>query len=154
MGKKTELFKVAAAQAAPVFMDREATVEKACDLIAQAGREGARLILLPEVFVPGYPDWVWLVPNSHGGILNEMYTELVENSVTVPDDTTKRLGQAAKSAGIHVAIGINELNAEASGASLYNTLLVFDDQGDILGKHRKLVPTGGERVVIIRMIRF
>jgi nitrilase len=147
VGNKTGLFKVAAAQAAPVFMDRQATVEKACDLIARAGREGARLILLPEAFIPGYPDWVWLVPNSHGAILNEMYTELVENSVTVPDDTTKRLGQAAKSAGTHVAIGINELNAEASGASLYNTLLVFNDQGNILRKHRKLVPTGGERLI-------
>ncbi len=147
MEKKTELFKVAAAQAAPVFMDREATVEKACDLIAQAGREGARLILFPEAFIPGYPDWVWLVPNSHGGILSQMYTELVENAVTIPDDTTRRLGQSAKSAGIHLAIGINERNSEASGTSLYNTLLSFDDQGDIVGKHRKLVPTGGERLV-------
>jgi nitrilase len=67
--------------------------------------------------------------------------------VTIPDETTALLGRAAKQSKIHVVIGVNERNAEASDASLYNTLLFIDDQGNIMGKHRKLVPTGGERLV-------
>jgi nitrilase len=62
--KNKETFIVAAAQATPVFMDRQATLEKACALIAQAGRDGANLIVFPETFIPAYPDWVWVVPGS------------------------------------------------------------------------------------------
>jgi len=139
--------KVAAVQHAPVFLDRRRSVEKACELIAEAGAEGARLIVFPEAFIAGYPDWVWLVPNSHGAELNELYGELLENSVTVPDEWTRQLCEAAASAGAYVAIGVNERNAEASGSSLSNTLLVISDQGAIVGAHRKLIPTGGERTV-------
>ncbi len=140
-------FKVAAAQAAPVFLDREATVDKACELIAEAGRNAARLVAFPESFVPAYPDWVWAVPAGEEGLLNELYAELLANAVEIPSAATQRLGQAAKDAGTHVVIGMTERNVEASGASLYNTLLYIDAQGNTLGKHRKLVPTGGERLV-------
>lgn len=145
--QSNKVIKVAAAQAAPVFLNKNATVEKACDLIAQAAESGAKLIVFPEVFISGYPDWVWLVPNSKGAVLNELYVELVENAVTVPDDTTAKLCQAAKRAKINVVIGMHERNSEASNASLYNTLLFIDDQGSIMGKHRKLMPTGGERLI-------
>ncbi len=138
---------VAAAQHAPVFLDREASVEKAASLIAEAAAGGARLLVFPEAFVPAYPDWVWLVPNRDGKVLGALYRELLENSVTVPDGSTARLCDAARAAGIHVAIGVNERNAEASGASLFNTLLYISDRGEILGTHRKLMPTGGERTV-------
>jgi nitrilase len=57
-------FKVAAAQATPAFLDREATIDKACELIAAAGSEGARLIVFPEAFIPSYPDWVWAIPSG------------------------------------------------------------------------------------------
>lgn len=142
-----KIIKVAAAQFASRFLDREKTVEKACDLISQAGKNGARLIVFPEAFISGYPDWVWVVPNSHADMLDELYGELVENAVTIPDETTRLLCQAAKDAGIFVAMGVHEKNSEASGFSLFNTLLYIDDQGAILGKHRKLIPTGGERLV-------
>ena len=72
---------VAAAQAAPYFLDREKTVQKACDLISQAGKNNAKLIVFPEAFISGYPDWVWVIPNGNGGMLDELYTELVANSV-------------------------------------------------------------------------
>jgi nitrilase len=140
-------FKVAAAQATPVFLDREATIDKACDLIAAAGGEGARLVVFPEAFIPAYPDWVWEIPSGEEGVLNELYAELLSNSVTIPSDATDRLCRAAKLANAYVVMGMSERNAEASGASLYNTLLYIDAQGQILGKHRKLVPTGGERLV-------
>ncbi len=140
-------FKVAAAQAAPVFLDRVATIDKACDLIATAGREGARLIVFPEAFIPTYPDWVWAIPPGEEGMLNELYAELLANSVTIPSEATDRLCRAARLANAYVVMGMSERNAEASGGSMYNTLMYIDGQGQILGKHRKLVPTGGERLV-------
>ncbi len=143
----TAPFKVAAVQASPVFLDRDATIDKACELIAEAGREGARLIVFPEAFIPAYPNWVWAIPSGEEEVLNELYAELLANSVTIPSDATERLCRAARLANAYVVMGMSERNAEASGASLYNTLLYIDTQGQILGKHRKLVPTGGERLV-------
>ena len=140
-------FKVAAVQAAPVFLDREATIDKACELINTAGREGARLIVFPEAFIPSYPEWVWSIPSGEQGLLNELYSELLTNAVTIPSDATNKLCEAAKLANAYVVMGMSERNVEASGASLYNTMLYIDAQGEILGKHRKLVPTGGERLV-------
>ncbi|RMD95979.1 MAG: carbon-nitrogen hydrolase family protein [Calditrichaeota bacterium] len=140
-------FKIAAAQATPVFLEVERTVEKACDLIAQAAKHQAKLIVFPEVFLSGYPDWVWVVPNSKAAILNSLYAELLANAITIPDLHTRRLCQAARKAGIHVVMGMHERNAEASNASVYNTLLFIDARGEILGRHRKIIPTGGERLV-------
>jgi nitrilase len=128
-------------------LNRGESVDKACALIREAAGNGARLVVFPEAFVPGYADWVWLVKNSDGAVLNEYYRELLENAVTVPDRSTELLCEAARSAGTYVAIGINERNAESSGASLFNTLLFISGQGEVLGAHRKLVPTGGERTV-------
>jgi len=140
-------FKIAAVQAASVFLDREATIDKACALIAEAGQNGARLVVFPEAFIPAYPDWVWAVPPGEEAMLNALYAELHANAVTIPDEATERLCGAARDAEAYVVMGLNERNAEASGASLYNTLLYIDAQGKILGRHRKLVPTGGERLV-------
>jgi len=140
-------FLVAAAQATPVFLDKKATLEKACDLIAEAGKNGARLIVFPEAFFPAYPDWVWVLSGGEQGLLNDLYTELVENAIAVPDETTEKLCQAARKAKINVVMGMNERNREASNASLYNALLYIDDAGNILGTHRKLIPTAGERTV-------
>ncbi|MBZ5557289.1 MAG: carbon-nitrogen hydrolase family protein [Acidobacteriia bacterium] len=139
--------KIAAVQACPVYMDRDATVAKACDLIAQVGAAGGALAVFPEAFIPGYPIWSWFIPAGQTHPLRAMYAELVANAVTVPSAATDRLCQAAKKAGVTVAIGINELNAEASGTTVYNTLLFVGADGAILGEHRKLIPTGGERLV-------
>lgn len=146
MGEDNKMI-IAAAQVAPNFLDVEKSVQKACELISQAGKNNAELIVFPEAFISGYPDWVWVIPNGNGTMLDELYTELVANSISIPDDSTHRLCKAAKDAGIYVAIGIHEINVEASGASLFNTILYIDANGDIIGKHRKLIPTGGERLV-------
>ncbi|NNE02670.1 MAG: carbon-nitrogen hydrolase family protein [Eudoraea sp.] len=143
----TKSIKVAAAQFSPVFLNKEKTVKKACEIILDAGKKGIGLIVFPEAFIPGYPDWVWLIPNSKGAELNELYAELVENAVSIPDDTTKKLCKAAKTANINVVIGLHEVNSETSKASLFNSLLFIDNKGSILGKHRKLIPTGGERLI-------
>ena len=140
-------FLVAAVQAAPAFLERAATVEKACALIADAGARGARLIVLPETFVPAYPAWVWFLPLTRRPEISQLYRELVENAVDVPGPDVDRLGAAARAAGAWVAIGVNERNTGRSGTTLYNTLLLFDDTGRLIERHRKLMPTGGERMV-------
>ena len=141
------IFKVAAVQASPVFLDLEATVEKSCALIAQAGENGARIVAFPEAFIPVYPDWVWAVPSGEEGMLAEVYADLVANSVDIPGPATQRLCEAAAQAGAYVVMGLSERNIEGSGSSLYNSMIYIDDQGNLMGKHQKLVPTGGERLV-------
>jgi len=128
-------------------MDREATIAKACHLIAEAGAAGAKLAVFPEAFVPGYPLWVWFIPAGHTHPLREVYAEFVANAVAVPGKATAQLCEAAKKAEVAVAIGINEVNIEASGSTVYNTLLYIAANGTILGKHRKMMPTGGEKLV-------
>jgi nitrilase len=139
--------RVASAQVSPIFLNKEKTIRKACDVIKEAGENKAKLVVFPEAFVSGYPDWVWMVQNSKSHTLNELYTELLENSISIPDEHTKQLCEAAKEYGIHIVIGINERNLESSGSSLYNSLMFIDDKGIVLGKHRKIMPTGGERLV-------
>jgi nitrilase len=139
--------KVAAAQLSPVFLNKEKTVDKACNAIEEAGKNGAKLIVFPEAFISGYPDWVWIIPPNQTKLLGDLYVRLVENAVSIPDSTTDRLCKAAKLAKINVVIGMNERNSETSNASLYNTILFIDDDGKILGKHRKLMPTNCERIV-------
>lgn len=139
--------KIAAAQLSPEFLNKEKSVDIACDAIREAAENGAKLIVFPEAFIPAYPDWVWLIPNSEGAVLNELYTKLVNNAVSVPDESTKRLAQIAKESNINVIIGVNERNSESSNASLFNSMLFFSDQGKLLGTHRKLIPTSGERLV-------
>jgi nitrilase len=140
-------FRIASMQAAPVFLDLAASVEKACDLIAEAGRNDARLAVFSECFLPTYPMWVWFIPSYRTHDLRDLYNRLVLNAVTIPSAETDILCSAARDAGVTVAIGVNELNAEASGATLYNTILYIGSDGTLLGKHRKLVPTVGERIV-------
>ncbi|HET7226694.1 MAG TPA: carbon-nitrogen hydrolase family protein [Candidatus Eisenbacteria bacterium] len=140
-------FLAAAVQASPVFLDRDATVAKACDLLSDAARQGARLAVFPEAFVPAYPDWVWALRPREGRELGGLYAELLANAVDVPGPVTEQLGAAARAAKAYLVIGVNERNAEASGTSLFNTLLTFDDTGRLIGRHRKLVPTAAERLV-------
>ncbi|WP_151083388.1 carbon-nitrogen hydrolase family protein [Nocardioides cynanchi] len=131
---------VAAVQATPVFLDREATVEKACRLVKEAAAAGAALVVFPEAFVPAYPDWVWRLPAWQDGRFTH---RLLDQAVTVPGPTADRLAEAARDAGVYLAIGVNELD----GGTLYNTLLYFTPAGELAGRHRKLMPTGGERTV-------
>lgn len=140
-------FKVAAVQAAPAFLNLNATLDKACRLIEEAAKGGATLVAFPEAFVPGYPLWVWFMPPGHTHPLRAVYAELHRNSVSVPGPAVDRLAQAAGDCGVTVAIGVNERNSEASDSTLYNTLLYLGADGKVMGKHRKLIPTAGERLV-------
>jgi nitrilase len=140
MGKT---FKVAAVQAAYVLMDREATTDKVVELIGKAAGEGAALIVFPEAFVPGTPIWIDSVPVWDGD--EAWFAKLVDQAVVVPSPTTERIGAAAQDAGVYVVIGIDE--REPNGTTIYNTILYFGPDGQLLNTHRKLVPTGSERTV-------
>jgi nitrilase len=140
-------FRIAAVQATSVFLDLDATVEKACGLIQEAAEGGASLAAFPEAFLPGYPLWAWFIPAKDTHALRHLYSELHRNSVTVPGPATRRLGEAAADCGIAVAMGINERSAEGSDSTLYNSLLYLGPDGRVLGRHRKFIPTAGERLV-------
>lgn len=140
MGDVFPKFKAAAVQAAPVFLEREASIEKACSLVKTAGENGADLIVLPEVFIPGGPYWAWHM-GMRGGL--RFSVDLYQNSVDVPSESTARIGETAKKYGAYVVIGVNERDNK----SIYNTLLFFDREGNIMGKHRKFKPTGPEKLV-------
>jgi nitrilase len=137
----TQPVTAAAVQATPVFLDRDATVDKAVALIAEAADHGARLIVFPETFVPTYPDWVWRIPPWAGG----WYGHLLANAVALPSPASDALASAARAAGAYVSMGINERDPD--GATLFNTQVYFGPDGTMIGKHRKLMPTGGERLV-------
>ena len=145
--QKKDTIKIAAAQTSPIFLNKDKSIDKACKLIREASENGSRLIVFPEAFIAGYPDWVWLVPNSNTHLLNELYLELVKNALTIPDKMTDKLCKTARQAKINVVIGLNERNSESSNSSLFNTILFISEKGEILGKHRKLIPTGGERLI-------
>jgi len=134
--------RVAAVQAAPAYLDREATVEKACRLIEEAAAQGARLIVFPELFIPGYPDWVWRTTPWDD---ESWFERLHAQAVTVPSAATQRLGQASRAARAWVLMGVDE--RDAHGNTIYNTLLYFNPDGELVNLHRKLMPTGGERLV-------
>ena len=131
-------FIAAAVQAAPEFLDREATVDKACHLIDQASREGARLIVFPETWVPTYPFWEMGRPDA--------WLELYRGAVEVPSPAIERLSAAARKASAHVAIGVNERDTQTKG-TLYNSILYFGPDGVLLGVHRKLMPSVSERLI-------
>jgi nitrilase len=136
--------RVAAIQATPAFLDRAATVERAVDLIAKAAAEGAELALLPESFVPAYPDWVWRT-TPWNAPATELWNRLVDQAVVVGSEVTDALAAAARQGGLHVSVGVTE--RAAPGSSLYNTALLFGPDGTLLHHHRKVMPTGGERLV-------
>ena len=135
-------FKAAAVQAAPAFLDPVATVDKAASLSREAAANGAALVAFPEVFVAGYPYWSWIVDPVAG---SAWFEKLVRASIMVPGPEVDQLCTVAREAGVHVVIGVNERSPVSLG-TLYNTMLFIGPDGEILGKHRKLVPTWAEKL--------
>jgi nitrilase len=138
-----ESVKVACAQVEPVIFDREATLDKLVSVAAEAAGQDARLLLFPETFVPAYPSsrWVRSLVGGDGG--KQVWARLARASVTVPSAETERMGAVAKNHSLVLAVGVNELD----GGTIYNTLLVFGADGQLVLTHRKLMPTNHERLV-------
>ena len=134
-------FKVAAVQAAPVFLNLDATVEKSIGIIEEAASNGAELVVFPEAFFPGYPYWIWLgEPGPYG---MEFWKVFYNNTVEIPSATTMKLSKAARDNNIYVCASVTEKDR----GSLYLTQLWFDKSGNLIGKHRKVRPTGVERTI-------
>ena len=145
MGDTYETVKVAAVQAASVFLDRAGSTEKACSLIREAGRNGARVIGFPEGFIPAHPVWY----HHHvatGAIANRLSVELFKNAVEIPGPETTVLCAAARDAGAYVVMGVCEKLPNTIG-TLFNTQLYIGPDGELIGKHQKIMPTVGERLV-------
>jgi aliphatic nitrilase len=145
MGDSYPVVKVAAVQAASVFLDREGSVEKACRLIQEAGSKGAKVIAFPEGFIPAHPIWYHHHPAT-GTIANKLAVELFKNSVEVPGPQTDALCAAAREAGAYVVIGVCEKMPNTMG-TMYNSQLFISPTGVLIGKHQKIMPTVGERLV-------
>ena len=139
--------RVAAVQAAPVFLDRDATVAKAVDLIAGAAAGGAQLVAFPETWIPGYPAWIFGAAGWDDAAQKRAFGRLNANAVEVPSTAVDELRRAAKEAGAVVAMGMTERDARSSRGTLYNSILYISDHGEVLGVHRKLMPTHAERIV-------
>jgi aliphatic nitrilase len=145
MGDSYATIRAAAVQATPVFLDRESTIAKACSLIREAGRAGARFIVFPEGFVPSHPIWF----NFHvagGKLATDMNVELFKNAVEVPSQAIDRVCRAAREANAYVVLGVCEKLPNTIG-TLFNTQVFIGPSGDYLGKHQKLMPTSTERLV-------
>lgn len=141
-----EPFLAAAVQDSPVYLDLRRSVEKACDLVFQAAQTGAKLIVFPEVWLPGYP--VWLDESPKAALWDyapakALFAILFENSIRLPSPELEQLCKAAKSANATVVMGAHE----RSGSTLYGTLFYISHTGELAGTHRKLMPTYSERMI-------
>jgi len=137
-------FLAAAAQISPVYMALGPTVEKVCGAIAEAAARGAALVVFPEVVIPGYPYWRGLYPISEW---TEWMVRYQDNSLRIPSEETDKLCEAARQAHCFCVIGCSERSGRPGSETLYNTILFINEEGTILGRHRKLMPTHGERMV-------
>lgn len=145
------MVKVAAVQAGPIHLDLEQSLAKAKTLIAEAASLGAKLIVFPETWLPGYPAWLdccrdvalWDYEPA-----KKVFARLMENSVVVPGPVTETLGDVAREHDVVLNIGVNERVVGGPGrGTLYNTMLTFGTDGTLLNHHRKIMPTHTERMI-------
>jgi predicted amidohydrolase len=143
--------RVAAVQAAPVYMNLARSVEKAVKLIGEAASLGAKLVVFPETWLPGYPAWLDCCRDM--GLWDyeptkKVYARLMENSVVVPGPVTEALAAAAREHQLMLNISVHERVMEGPGrGTLYNSMLMFGSGGALLNRHRKIMPTYTERMI-------
>jgi nitrilase len=139
--------RIAVVQDFPELLDRAATLRKCAVLAARAAEGGAQLIVFPESFISGYPDWAWrLRPWPDAKLAGELHEKLVASAVNLSGDDLAPLQQAAREHGIAIVSGVNELDPRTR-TTLYNTVVTIGADGALLNQHRKLVPTNPERMV-------
>ncbi len=137
---RTDIIRAAAVQIAPDLTSRAGTIERVLNAIAEAADRGAGFIVFPETFVPYYPYFSFVLPPVQQGAA---HLELYEQAVVVPSPETKAVAEAARKRGVVVVLGVNERDH----GSLYNTQLIFDADGSLALKRRKITPTYHERMV-------
>ena len=139
-------FIATAVQHPPVVLDLSKSIKKACDLVAEAAHEGAQLIVFPETWLTGYPFWFDLASGAAlwgSDVADEVYKQLYANSPTLKDPAIQELCKTAKSTRAILVMGLHE----RAGSTLYNTLLYIGADGEIIGYHRKMIPTYTERLI-------
>ena len=143
-----ETVRVACVQVEPVILDRDRTIDKLAQYTAEAAREGAQLVIFPETFVPAYPSsrWAKALAGWADPRAKEAFARLRRESLEVPGDAERRLGEIAREHGVWLVTGVNEVDPEKPG-TIYNSLLYHAPDGTLAVHHRKLVPTNHERLV-------
>jgi nitrilase len=134
------IIKAAAVQLSPVLYSREGTIEKVVETIADLGRRGVQFATFPETIVPYYPYFAFVQRPFEIGT---EYLRLLEQAVMLPSGAVDALGDACQRAGIVASIGVNERD----GGTIYNTQLLFDADGTLLQRRRKIAPTYHERMI-------
>ena len=134
---------VGAAQISPHFFDREKTLEKTCEYIEKAGRIGIDLLVFPEVYFCGYPYWRGTVSVRQS---TELAARIIQSAIRWDGQEAQQMAETAKTAKVNCVIGINELSDRPGSRTVYNSLIVISRKGEIVGRHRKLMPTHSERV--------
>jgi nitrilase len=137
--------RAAVVQAGSVPFDTDACIDKAIGLTVQAAAAGAKLVILPEAFVPGYPKGLnyGLVVGARDPLGREEFRQYLDAAIAVPGPHTQRLGEAAAAQRCYLVIGV----VERELGTCYCTVLFFGPDGALLGKHRKLMPTAMERMI-------
>ncbi|WP_131109102.1 carbon-nitrogen hydrolase family protein [Pseudomonas sp. Sample_10] len=140
--------KIAIIQRPPVLLDRSATIARAVQSVREAAASGASLIVLPESFIPGYPSWIWrLAAGKDGALMGQLHTRLLANAVDIASGDLNELCEAAVAHAVTIVCGINERERRNGGGTLYNSVVVIGTHGEVLNRHRKLMPTNPERMV-------
>jgi nitrilase len=140
--------KLAVVQRAPVFLQRDQTLHAAVAAVAEAANSGARLVIFPEAFIPGYPAWIWrLRPGTDNAMGGQLHARLLEHAVIPGRGDLLPLMTAAREHQVTVVCGIHERDGAHGGGTLYNTVVMIGPDGSLLNRHRKLMPTNPERMV-------
>src|SRR5258708_11944597 len=140
--------RVAVVQHPPVTLHRAKTLERGVELLEEAAASGARVVSFPEPWLPGYPEWLWrLRPGTDFQLTGEIHGRLIENAVDLNAGDLKPIQAAARRLKVTVSIGIHERDGKFSRGTLYNTVVLIGPDGEVLNRHRKLMPTMPERMV-------
>lgn len=140
--------KVAIVQNPPAYLDKVKTVVSAVTYVEEAVKNGAALVVFPEAYIAGYPTWIWrLRPGGDMGLSGEIHERMLQSSVDLSSDDLKPLMETAKKSKVTIVVGINEIDSEFSGTTIFNTIVTIGPDGTILNRHRKLMPTNPERMV-------
>jgi nitrilase len=140
--------RLAIVQRPPALLDRARTLDVAVAAVAEAAREGAKLVVFPEAFIPGYPVWIWrLRPGGDASLFAKLHALLLDNAVSLRHGDIKPLCDAARAHSVTVVCGLHERDEDFSRSTLYNCVVVIGPDGALLNRHRKLMPTNPERMV-------
>jgi len=143
--------RVAIIQESPVWMDLGASLKKLARLIKAAAKKGARLVVVGETWLPGYPAWLDFCPGAalwDHAPTKTVFARLRQNSIAVPGAETRFLARLTAELEVTLLIGVNEkVECGAGNGTLFNSLLTFDAKSGLVNRHRKLIPTYTERLI-------